>query len=466
MITLTGHHDGPPAPGTATGGGQPASAPAKPVPDGAFATFLAAPMKEGAQTAKAAATEAEPEETVSLTGVDPAGTTTVNASERRAGAAGKGMEATAETGVAPPPKDTTESPVAVALAGVEGVLPPSPVAPGQASATARSSPQLGTDTLQDAPPMDAIARGDAVSARPLESAQGQSGGTAGAAGVLAARPPAIAREVALPSVSGPQSMPLTVAPIVAQSGDGPASTTAVPVAAVPIPVMAALHAAAPLAAAPRHRIVAAASGAGVLPSALTSPIVPALRAAPPAVDLSAALAAAMSNAADPAGLTESPHGFNELRASTALLSLSVPASISATAGPDIPRQIALQIAHAAEAGGGVRGTIELSLSPEELGRVRLRLHPSEAGLSVTITADRPETLDLMRRNIDLLAREFVQIGYEGTQFDFTQGGQGTGQDHALPLDAAAPARAAASPDITPLAPGALLVLGDRLDIRL
>jgi hypothetical protein len=312
--------------------------------------------------------------------------------------------------------------------------------------------------------MDAIARGDAVSARPFESAQGQSGGTAGAAEVLAAPPHAIAREVALAPVSGPQSMPLTVAPIVAQSGDGPASTTAVPVAAVPMQVMAALYAADRPAATPRLNMPA--SGTGVLPSALTSPIVPALRAAPPAVHLSAALAAAMGTAADPAGLAESAPGLNELRASTALPSLSVPASISATAGPDIPRQIAVQIAHAAEAGGGARGTIELSLSPEELGRVRLRLHPSEAGLSVTITADRPETLDLMRRNIDLLAREFVQIGYEGTQFDFTQGGQGTDQDHALPLDAAAPVRAAAPPDITPLAPGALLVLGDRLDIRL
>ena len=141
------------------------------------------------------------------------------------------------------------------------------------------------------------------------------------------------------------------------------------------------------------------------------------------------------------------------------------APASGTAGQEIPRQIAVQIARAVESGaGGARGTVELSLSPEELGRVRLRLHPSEAGLSVTITADRPETLELMRRNIELLAREFQDIGYEDAQFDFAAGGQGPDREDAADCGAAAPAATTPAPDTA--LPAAKLVLGDRLDIRL
>jgi hypothetical protein len=204
----------------------------------------------------------------------------------------------------------------------------------------------------------------------------------------------------------------------------------------------------------------------VVPGKPVASLVPSLPAAPSPPDLPTTLGTVTGAAADPLGLADAISDLTGSRASAPLASAPAPASLPATAGLDIPRQIAVQIAHAAEAVGGARGTIELRLSPEELGRVRLHLHPSEAGLSVTITADRPETLDLMRRNIDLLAREFVQIGYEGTEFDFTQGGQSTDQDQAPPFDAAAPALTTAPPDITPLVPAALLVLGDRLDIRL
>ncbi|MCV6610332.1 MAG: flagellar hook-length control protein FliK, partial [Amphritea sp.] len=48
------------------------------------------------------------------------------------------------------------------------------------------------------------------------------------------------------------------------------------------------------------------------------------------------------------------------------------------------------------------GRVEIRLSPEELGSVRLQLHQGESGLTVTVQAERPETLDLMRRNIDQL----------------------------------------------------------------
>ncbi|MFB9148522.1 flagellar hook-length control protein FliK [Roseovarius ramblicola] len=155
----------------------------------------------------------------------------------------------------------------------------------------------------------------------------------------------------------------------------------------------------------------------------------------------------------------------------ALMLAGTAAPPDAAAAPGIPRQIALRIAQVAE-GGAPRGTVEISLSPEELGRVRLRLHPSEAGLSVTVTADRPETLDLMRRNIDMLAREFLEIGYDGAQFAFAQDGAGAERDPDArgPGTAAAPDLAAAPGPAPPEAAApvtvALLVPGERLDIRL
>lgn len=63
--------------------------------------------------------------------------------------------------------------------------------------------------------------------------------------------------------------------------------------------------------------------------------------------------------------------------------------------------------------------VELTLNPEELGRVRISLTTLDSGLSVTIMAERPETLDLMRRHIEQLETEFRQLGYESIGFEFS-----------------------------------------------
>lgn len=65
--------------------------------------------------------------------------------------------------------------------------------------------------------------------------------------------------------------------------------------------------------------------------------------------------------------------------------------------------------------------MELALNPKELGRVKMSISASELGITVSVLAERPETLDLMRRNIDQLAREFQAIGYENINFAFTEG---------------------------------------------
>ncbi len=68
--------------------------------------------------------------------------------------------------------------------------------------------------------------------------------------------------------------------------------------------------------------------------------------------------------------------------------------------------------------------VEIRLSPEELGRVRMTLSTTETGVTVVILTERIETMDLMRRHIDQLAQEFRRMGYEDVGFDFRNSGSG------------------------------------------
>ncbi|WP_191090187.1 flagellar hook-length control protein FliK [Histidinibacterium aquaticum] len=71
-----------------------------------------------------------------------------------------------------------------------------------------------------------------------------------------------------------------------------------------------------------------------------------------------------------------------------------------------------------------QGRTDIYLEPRELGRVSLSLVTSDAGVSVAIAAERPETADLIRRNLDALSGELRDIGYDQVSYDFL----GTGQD--------------------------------------
>ena len=96
-------------------------------------------------------------------------------------------------------------------------------------------------------------------------------------------------------------------------------------------------------------------------------------------------------------------------------------ALSATGAnrPDIARQVAAQIAQVV-----VRQPdqpVEIALNPEELGKVRLSLSGSESGMTVSVLAERGETLDLLRRNIEQLAAEFRELGYSSIGFEFGNG---------------------------------------------
>lgn len=86
--------------------------------------------------------------------------------------------------------------------------------------------------------------------------------------------------------------------------------------------------------------------------------------------------------------------------------------------PDLPVHIARQLVEASRAMPD--RPVELSLSPAELGRVRMVMTAVDEAMTVAIVVERGETLDLMRRNIDALAAEFRQLGYRDLSFSFSQ----------------------------------------------
>ncbi|RPE64641.1 flagellar hook-length control protein FliK [Pacificibacter maritimus] len=95
--------------------------------------------------------------------------------------------------------------------------------------------------------------------------------------------------------------------------------------------------------------------------------------------------------------------------------------------PELPARLAAQIADVAKQLPD--GPIEISLSPEELGKVKLTFQLSESGaMTVVIAAERPDTLEFMRRNADSLLAEFSELGYENSSLQFQQDNQNNAQD--------------------------------------
>ena len=134
--------------------------------------------------------------------------------------------------------------------------------------------------------------------------------------------------------------------------------------------------------------------------------------------------------------------------------------------PEFARAVAGQI------GDAVRTTsdavVEVRLSPEELGRVRLSFSPAESGMAVAILAERPETLELVRRHIDILASELRQQGHANLSFSFGQQNGPAHHDRHKDNDRAVAAVAPPSTgEDTRAREGTVAArLSDRLDLRL
>lgn len=95
---------------------------------------------------------------------------------------------------------------------------------------------------------------------------------------------------------------------------------------------------------------------------------------------------------------------------------SAPHLLTAPTRTDLPAHIARQIADVVQ--HLPNKPVEISLNPEELGRLRLAISITDAGLTVNVVVERPETLDLLRRHISTLDQEFQSLGYEDVAFSF------------------------------------------------
>jgi flagellar hook-length control protein FliK len=84
--------------------------------------------------------------------------------------------------------------------------------------------------------------------------------------------------------------------------------------------------------------------------------------------------------------------------------------------------VLLQVSRAIETAKS--GEIELRLDPAELGKVRITMAARDGVMFVTITAERAETLEMMRRNSESLDATFSEQGFGETQLDFESFGDG------------------------------------------
>ena len=102
------------------------------------------------------------------------------------------------------------------------------------------------------------------------------------------------------------------------------------------------------------------------------------------------------------------------------------ANVAATRA-DLPANVARQLSETMARSVGK--SVEIALHPAELGRVRMTLSPAETGMVVMVQADRPDTIELIRRNIDMLDSALGGLGYDDVTFSF---GDTSGSDSDQP----------------------------------
>lgn len=98
----------------------------------------------------------------------------------------------------------------------------------------------------------------------------------------------------------------------------------------------------------------------------------------------------------------------------------VPTMLQAAVPTTLPLQVPAQIAAALAARH--ERPLEVRLAPLELGGLTVNLRQDGEILRVVVQADRPDTLDLLRRNGDLLLEELRLAGFSGAALSFSDGG--------------------------------------------
>lgn len=94
----------------------------------------------------------------------------------------------------------------------------------------------------------------------------------------------------------------------------------------------------------------------------------------------------------------------------------------------LPKDLPGQLATAAK-----DNRVELLLDPVELGKVRFELSTTGDRVQVILSVERPETLDLLRRNLDALHREFREAGFDAATLSFSSWGKGRDEGQSAPF---------------------------------
>lgn len=116
---------------------------------------------------------------------------------------------------------------------------------------------------------------------------------------------------------------------------------------------------------------------------------------------------------------------------------------------------------------GAQGVTEVALDPVELGPMQLSISGEGDGLRIAITAERPDTLDLLRRHADQLLADLRQGGLAGATVSFGMGGGGRDTPPAPPPQPVTPAATPPPAFATEPTPGAHLTAGTAaLNLRL
>ncbi len=360
------------------------------------------------------------------------------------------------------PAPTGTSPVDSALAA--GALPAGPVLPAQPALTGETAADPLATGLAGAP------AGLAPAARTPPPTGALAAAAARAASAAAADPGEDPAARTAESAEGDAVGDVAVDP----DGKGPRPGTDAARTAAGSPGMSAQ--AGPTATSPTaNRTATGGPPAPPTPAAASSAPTPTTTTADPRAALAAQAGAPdggdAGTKADPGALSDRATGDPGAIAPPSAGDRGV------AAAPDAPRSGEPRSTAAQPLGSqildGIRqardGSIEIALSPEELGSLKLTLAGDDTRLHVQIHAERPETEGLLRRHIALLQQDFRDLGYGHVSFDF-----GTRQDRPARFEAPAPEAGDSAAGIDPVVaaapPPRLAALpamtGRGLDLRL
>ncbi|MGR3541859.1 MAG: flagellar hook-length control protein FliK [Hasllibacter sp.] len=108
------------------------------------------------------------------------------------------------------------------------------------------------------------------------------------------------------------------------------------------------------------------------------------------------------------------------------------------------------------------GRADIRLDPPELGQVRMTVSVTEGAISVTITAERAETLDLLRRHSEQLMQ--MLRGEDGTELD-ARFGAAADERHARRGEGPPPEFPTSEPSPDADRPAPARAADGRLDLR-